>query len=130
MSQPKPPSAEQLTEWERLTEAATPEPWEATTDCLGDGVFQERVGGFAITRSGYSPAGDATRMQADSRFAAAARPAMPVLLREAREAARLRVENAGLLELFSDATGKLIAELAECMALRAERSMLDEIAKR
>ena len=67
---------------EERAEKATPGPWEHATDYLGDGVFQERVGGFAIIRSIGNTMKEANRLMTDADFIAHSRADVPALCAE------------------------------------------------
>jgi len=92
-------------------ERATDGPWKHDTDYLGGGIFQERVGGWAITRChGYGPDSDHERMPADAEFIAHSREDVPYLLE--------RVENLEQAwrrdrELYSTAIDNWRARLEE-----------------
>jgi DNA repair exonuclease SbcCD ATPase subunit len=117
MTDVQPLSEREIAEVEAYCDAASAPPWEVATDALGDGVFQERVGGHAIIRSAdYERQG--AQMRRNAEFIARARTDLPRLLatlRQAQQAAdTAQAENAQLRTFVDRAQ-------AEWKEMRAER---------
>jgi hypothetical protein len=111
------PSAEQIAEWRRLADAATPGPWRALTDDHGyKGIEHALWSGELNAMGSYVAEFMVTRADAD--FAAAAREAVPALIAALEAAhtqlAELRIEYGVTLNEWYKTAGSLAMAEAMC----------------